>query len=105
MGLSTSSKNARRFFLALAFVVLPMAVQAGQTAIIDTALEVGSLQAAVEVTAVAPVIATQGGQVSDVKDALRIHDLPLDGRQISQLFYLTPGVEGGGNPRTNGMKV
>ncbi len=178
MGLSTSSKNARRFFLALAFVVLPMAaqtglgvvsgtvqdssksvipnakvtltntatgvgrdtltnaagiyyfgavqigpytlaveatgfkkwegtlsVQAGQTAIIDTALEVGSLQAAVEVTAVAPVIATQGGQVSDVKDALRIHDLPLNGREISQLFDLTPGVVGGSSPRTNGMKV
>src|SRR5258708_32460697 len=29
MGLSTSSKNARRFFLALAFLVLPMAAQTG----------------------------------------------------------------------------
>ena len=26
-------------------------------------------------------------------------------RQISNLFDLTPGVVGGGNPRTNGMKV
>src|SRR5260370_481495 len=178
MGLSTSSQNARKIFLALVFAVLPMAaqtglgvvsgtvqdssksvipnakvtltntatgvgrdtltnaagiyyfgavqigpytlaveaagfkkwegtlsVQAGQTAIIDTSLEVGSLQAAVEVTAVAPVIATQGGQVSDVKDALRIHDLPVNGRQISHLFDLTPGVVGGSSPRTNGLKV
>ena len=68
-------------------------------------MEVGSLQSAVEVTGAAPVIATEGGQVSDVKDALRIHDLPIDGRQISNLFDLTPGVVGGSNPRTNGMKV
>ena len=43
--------------------------------------------------------------MSDVKDALRIHDLPLNGRSVTNLFDLTPGVEGGGNPRTNGMKV
>lgn len=53
-----------------------LTVQAGQTVIIDPNMEVGSLQAAVEVTAAAPVVATQGGQVSDTKDALRIHNLP-----------------------------
>src|SRR2546423_807416 len=82
-----------------------LTVQAGQTVVIDPALEVGSLESAVEVTGVAPVIATQGAQVSDTKDALRIHNLPLNGRQITNLFDLTPGVEGGGNPRVNGMKV
>ncbi len=80
-------------------------VEAGQTVVIDIPMEVGSLQAAVEVTAAAPVIDTQGGQVSDVKDALRIHDLPLNGRSISNLFDLTPGVVGGSGPRTNGMKA
>ena len=82
-----------------------LTVEAGQTVVIDTAMEVGSLQAAVEVTAAAPILATQGAQVSDTKDALRIHDLPLNGRQISNLFDLTPGVVGGSSPRTNGMKV
>jgi hypothetical protein len=82
-----------------------LTVQAGQTVVVDPVMEVGKLENTVEVTGAAPVIATQGGQVSDVKDALRIHDLPLNGRQISNLFVLTPGVEGGGNPRTNGMKV
>jgi hypothetical protein len=80
-------------------------VEAGQTVVIDPSMEVGSLESAVEVTGAAPVIATQGAQVSDVKDALRIHDLPLNQRQISNLFDLTPGVVGGANPRTNGMKV
>ncbi|HKW97657.1 MAG TPA: carboxypeptidase-like regulatory domain-containing protein [Bryobacteraceae bacterium] len=82
-----------------------MDVQVGQTVVVDPTMEVGSLQSAVEVTGAAPTIDTQGSQVADVKDALRIHDLPLNGRQISQLFDLTPGVVGGGNPRTNGMKV
>src|SRR5579863_4640096 len=80
-------------------------VDAGQTVVIDPNMEVGSLQSAVEVTGAAPTITLEGAQVSDVKDALRIHDLPLNQRQISQLFDLTPGVVGGGNPRTNGMKV
>lgn len=82
-----------------------LTLQAGQTAVVDPTMEVGSLQSTVEVTGAAPIIETQGAQVSDVKDALRIHDLPLNGRQISTLFDLTPGVVGGGNPRTNGMKV
>jgi hypothetical protein len=82
-----------------------LTLEAGQTAVIDPALEVGSLESTVEVTGVAPVITTEGGAVSDVKDALRIHNLPLNGRQITNLFDLTPGVEGGGNPRVNGMKV
>lgn len=82
-----------------------LAVQVGQTVVVDPTLEVGSLESTVEVTGAAPTIETQGSHVADVKDALRIHDLPLDGRQISQLFDLTPGVVGGGNPRTNGMKV
>ena len=72
-------------------------VDAGQTVVIDPGMEVGSLQSAVEVTGAAPAITLEGGQVSDVKDALRIHDLPLNQRQISQLFDFTPGVVGGGN--------
>ncbi|PYT32195.1 MAG: hypothetical protein DMG57_02620, partial [Acidobacteria bacterium] len=82
-----------------------MEVLAGQTVSIDPSMEVGSLESTVEVTGAAPVISTEGGQVSDVKDALRIHQLPLDGRSVTTLFDLTPGVEGSGNPRVNGMKV
>ena len=89
-------------------------VAAGQNVVVDPKLEVGSLEATVEVTGVAPVVTTQGAQVSDVKDAQRIHQLPLNGRFISNLFLLTAGVEdystgpqgqGGANLRVNGMKV
>ena len=82
-----------------------LTVQAGQTLSIDPAMEVGSIANTVEVSGAAAMIETSGAQVSDVKDALTIHDLPLNGRQISNLFDLTPGVVGGANPRTNGMKV
>lgn len=86
-------------------------VQAGQTVTVDASLSVGNVQAKVEVNDAALQITTQGAQLSDVKTAQTIHDLPLNGRQISNLFTLTPGVEGGqntqggGNPRTNGLMV
>jgi hypothetical protein len=84
-------------------------LQAGQTVVIDPALEVGTVDTVIEVSGVAPTITTTGMEVSDVKDALRIRQLPLNGRAITNLFELTPGVEGGGggggNPRVNGMKV
>lgn len=80
-------------------------IQAGQTAVINPQLEVGSVDTVVEVTGAAPLITTQGMEISDVKDAIRIRQLPLNGRFITNLFDLTPGVEGGGNPRVNGMKV
>src|SRR4051794_7715228 len=85
--------------------IATLTLEVGQTAVVDPALEVGSLQNTVEVTAVSPVITLEGMQIADVKDDRRIHQLPLNGRSVSNLFNLTPGVEGGGAPRTNGMKV
>jgi hypothetical protein len=80
-------------------------VPAGQTVVIDPNLDVGDVASTVEVTAAASVISTEGMPLADVKDALRIHQLPLNGRGIATLFNLTPGVEGGGSPRVNGLKV
>ena len=80
-------------------------VEAGQTASIDVSMEVGSVDAVVEVSGAAPVITTVGMEINDVKDALRIRQLPLNGRDVRNLFNLTPGVEGGGVPRVNGMTI
>lgn len=80
-------------------------VQTGQTATIDPKLRVGSLSDTVVVTDAASPITTEGMQIADVKDAFQIHQLPLNGRQVTNLFDLTPGVEGGGAARTNGLKV
>ncbi len=81
-----------------------VAMEAGQTAVVDAVMQVGAPETVVEVTGAAPVISMEGGQVSDVKDALRIHELPLNGRQVTNLFQLTAGVEGTAAPRVNGMK-
>lgn len=78
---------------------------AGQTAVVEPVLELGSVEAIVEVTGAAPVINTESAEVGSVKDNVRIQQLPLNGRAITTLFDLTPGVEGGGNPRVNGLKV
>jgi outer membrane receptor protein involved in Fe transport len=59
----------------------------------------------VEVIDSTPIITVGSVEVADVKDALRIAQLPLNGRGVSTLFNLTPGVEGGGSPRVNGLKV
>ncbi len=82
-----------------------LTLEAGQAAVADAAMQIGTSDTMVEVTGAVAIIETEKGSVSDVKDALRIHELPLNGRMISNLLNLTPGVEGGGTPRTNGMKV
>ena len=50
-----------------------LTLQAGQTAVIDLTMQIGSLENTVEVTGAAPVVTTQRAQVSDTKDAIRIH--------------------------------
>ncbi|MCL4794963.1 MAG: TonB-dependent receptor [Bryobacteraceae bacterium] len=80
-------------------------LQAGQTAVLEPVLEVGSVDTIVEVTGAAPVINMESSELGDVKDSIRIQQLPLNGRSITNLFDLTAGVEGGGNPRINGLKV
>ncbi|PYV09821.1 MAG: hypothetical protein DMG07_22315 [Acidobacteria bacterium] len=77
----------------------------GQNTVVNPVLEIGDIQNTVEVTGAAPAITTESIDVSNVKDYQRIRQLPLNGRAISSLFNLTPGVEGGGNARVNGLKV
>ena len=88
-------------------------LQVGQTAVVDVALELGSAESVVEVVGAASVITTESTEVADVKDSQRIQQLPLNGRLVSNLFLLTPGVEGeffnnrenGTSFRVNGLKV
>lgn len=80
-------------------------VQVGQQATLDAELVIGSPQETVTVTDAAPLVQTESAEVSDIKDYQRIRQLPLNGRNISTLFDLTPGIEGGANARVNGLKV
>jgi hypothetical protein len=82
-----------------------LVLQVGQTAVVDPTLQPGDIKTIIEVEGIAPPISTESMDVSDVKDYKRITQLPLNGRNISTLFNLTPGVEGGPNARVNGLKV
>src|SRR5207249_5686468 len=75
------------------------------TVVNDSKMQLGNFETTVEVTDVTPAINTESMVVGDVKDSVRIQQLPLNGRFISGLFDLTAGVEGGAAPRVNGLKV
>ena len=64
----------------------------GQTLAVDLALEVGSLETAVTVTAEQPRLNLTNGSVSGLVDHRQIRDLPLNGRSFQQLALLQPGV-------------
>jgi hypothetical protein len=82
-----------------------LTVMVGQQTNVEAALAVGSTQETITVTDAAPLVQTESAEVSDIKDYQRIRQLPLNGRNVSTLFDLTPGIEGGGNARVNGLKV
>ncbi len=65
---------------------------------VDFTLEVGSNTETVTVTGEAPLVDTSTSTVSSLVGERQVQDLPLNGRDYSQLLYLTPGVGyGGGN--------
>jgi outer membrane receptor protein involved in Fe transport len=64
----------------------------GDALTVDLALEVGSVETAVTVTAETPRINLANGSVSGLVDDRQIRDLPLNGRSFQQLALLQPGV-------------
>ncbi|MGH9445507.1 MAG: carboxypeptidase-like regulatory domain-containing protein, partial [Terriglobia bacterium] len=72
----------------------------GQNATADATLTVGQVTQVVEVQSAETPINVQNGQISTVISYTAIQNLPVNGRQISNLFGITPGVESGTAPRT-----
>jgi hypothetical protein len=69
-------------------------VQVSQTARLDIALSLGSVSQVVEVTGAVPVLQTETAAVGQVIGAQAIGQLPLNGRNITELAVLAPGVTG-----------
>lgn len=67
-------------------------LEVDQVARIDLAMEVGTLAEVVEVTANASKVDTQTSTLKEVVDERRIRELPLNGRDATQLIFLLPGV-------------
>jgi hypothetical protein len=77
----------------------------GQTATSNATLSVGKVTQVVQVKAAEAPMDVTNGQIGTVISYTTIQNLPENGRDISNLFSIVPGVESGSSPRTNGMQV
>ncbi|MFZ1159145.1 MAG: carboxypeptidase-like regulatory domain-containing protein [Candidatus Sulfotelmatobacter sp.] len=67
-------------------------VQAAQTTDISAALRVGAINETVEVTGgTAPLVETTTNAIGTTIDLKQIEDLPIEGRDLTQLSFLVPG--------------
>src|SRR5215472_54949 len=70
-------------------------VQATKTTDVNATLTVGALAETVEVTAAAaPLIETTSSAIGNVIDLKQIEDLPIQGRDLTQLTQMVPGYTG-----------
>ena len=75
-------------------------LQVGQHATLDFKLRPGELRQEVNVTDQAPLLNTANATVGTVVDGEKITQLPLNGRQFTQLILLTPGAA----PQNTGLQ-
>lgn len=80
----------------------------GREALVDFALQVGSVAESVTVTGEAPLVTTTSATVSGLVSDQQLQSLPLNGRSFANLVDTQPGVisglplgGGGGNPYGN----
>jgi hypothetical protein len=77
-------------------------LEVDQVARIDFTLEVGETTDSVTVSESAPLIQSESGAIGQVVGHKKVVDLPLNGRDFTQLATLTPGALAGGNNSTLG---
>ena len=82
---------------------------AGQTAEVETVLRTGSTSTKMEVSGdITPLVTTTAATLATVVETERIQQLPIDGRSITTLLYMTtPGVLSDPNgfmPRVYGLR-
>ncbi len=79
-------------------VTRDLELQVAQLGVADFQLEVGEVTETVSVTAGSPVIDVQDSAIGEVVEARQIEEMPLNGRNFTQLALLVPGVvRGSGN--------
>jgi hypothetical protein len=69
-----------------------LVLQVGQNVQVNIALKVGSTSQEIQVSADAAMVETQDTSISEVMDQQRIVDLPLNGRQATDLILLSGGA-------------
>jgi Carboxypeptidase regulatory-like domain/TonB dependent receptor len=94
----------------------PITLESGQHARVDMTMQTG-FEEKVEVTGLTPILQTQNAVVGEVVSETTIQNMPLNGRNFSQLSLLMPGVVstepdsftqpknfGSGRPFVNGQR-
>jgi Carboxypeptidase regulatory-like domain len=69
-------------------------IQVFQTARLDVVLNVGTVSESVQVTSALPLLQSENASVGQVISTQAINELPLNGRNMSQLAIIAPGVTG-----------
>ncbi len=69
--------------------------------VINAVLEVGQISDQIEVQADAALVETRSTGVGQVIDNVRVLEMPLNGRQVTELILLSGAAVGGGNQMTN----
>lgn len=77
------------------YVQTDIVLAVNDNATIDITLAVGAVSEAVTVTGAAPLVDAQSGTIKRLVDQQRIVDLPLNGRDITQLMSIQAGVTPG----------
>lgn len=98
-------------------VMAPFALETNQVARIDIVMNVGQVSERVEVSGVAPILQTETAQTGAIITAKDAEELPVNGRNFTQLTLLAPGAVtpnpgsftgprqfGGGRPYVNGNR-
>jgi hypothetical protein len=75
--------------------VTPITLTVNQTARIDFKMQLGGVSESLVVTAAAPLIDKSTSEISTLIDQKQIENLPLNGRNFTQLATLAPGVNRG----------
>src|SRR5438477_13139720 len=83
------------------FVQTGIVLQVDSNPVININLEVGQVSEQVEVNADAALVETRSTGVGQVIDNVRVLELPLNGRQVTDLIILSGAAVGGGTQTTN----
>ncbi len=83
------------------YVQTGIVLQVGSNPVINAVLEVGQVADQIEVQADAALVETRSTGIGQVMDNLRVLEMPLNGRQVTELILASGAAVAGGNQMTN----
>ena len=86
------------------YVQTGLVLQVGATPTINASLAVGNLEETVSVEAAAPIVDVRSAGISEVVDQERIVELPLQGRQVTDLIVLAGAAIETGRPNSRSFQ-